>query len=369
MRVRMDGPATTEKRKRGRRSTSLNIYDVAQKAGVSTATVSRVINKSVHVRDETRQRVLAVLKELNYLPNANASSLTRKRTDLLALLVSDITNPFFTTVARGFEDKAAQHGFTVILCNTDENPEKEKEYVQRLLMRRIDGMAIAPTSKGIRHLEMVKKRQVALVLLDRIINGFEADSVRGDSVGGAQRLVSHLIGLGHRRIAAVMGPFIISTSADRLEGYKKALAEHGIPFDEKLVKEGLYRRESGQRLTHELLSLPPSERPTAIFAGNNFLALGVITAIREAGLRVPEDIAVVCFDDIESASILQPFLTVAAQPAYLMGTLCAEIIIQRLSGKGPSRPQDIVLGTELIIRESCGSANASKAIRSKEASG
>lgn len=332
----------------------VNIRDVAKRAGVSPITVSRVINNSKAVNSATRERVKRTIEELHYVPNTLAKSLRSKQTCLIALVLSDITNPFWTTIARGVEDTAAENGFHVILCNTDENPEKEANYINILLQRWVDGIIIAPTTNDKNRLVALKRHSLPCVLLDRRVDGFKCDIVVSNSREGARQITQHLIRLGHRRIAMVAGPSAISTAQERVEGYCQALRENDMPIEEGLITRGSYKPDSGYELAKEVLAQVP--RPTAIFAGNNFIALGALQALREAGLRIPEDVALVCFDDIPQASLISPSLTVVSQRAYEMGVAAARSLIERLTGKRSGRTREIILETDLIIRQSCGQA-------------
>lgn len=334
---------------------SATIQEVAARAGVSAMTVSRVLNSPELVAAATRLRVERAIEELGYIPNALASGLLRGRTRTIALIVSDISNPFFTIVLRGVEDMAQRNGYTVIIGNSDESPEKERQYVNALVSKRIDGLLIAPASTMSRKtLEFLARRHNPFVLIDREIEGISADVVMGDSVGGARQLTEHLIRLGHRRIALVNGQHDVPTARDRQRGYEDALRAYGIAVLPALVKECSYRRDGAKDGVRQLLALADDQRPTAIVAANNFIGIGVIEALREAALRVPDDIAVVCFDDIELASALDPFLTVAAQPARAFGTIGAQFLFERIDHTADSQPRKVILTPELIIRRSCG---------------
>ncbi len=333
----------------------VTIKDVAKKAGVSIMTVSRVINGKSNVREDTREKVLKAIEELGYVPNSMARSLVIKKTATIGLVISDVTNPFFTTVARGVEDTAITKHFTVILCNTDENPEKESMYVEVLARNRVDGVIFTSASGKKNPLKSLFIKKIPLVLIDRTIEGLEdVDVVRGDSVLGAYLLTKHLIELGHRRIGIIVGSKTISTAVDRIEGYKRALKEFDIPIDESLIKindKSKFSKEDGYRLTKELLDM--ENPPTAIFGGNNLMAVGAILAIRELGLSIPEDISLVSFDDIESLSEVYPFLTVVKQPAYTMGVIATELLIRRIERKDRIKEKrEILLKPELVIRKS-----------------
>ena len=327
------------------------IKDVARRAGVAPITASRVINNSGYVSAETRRRVEAAIEELGYVPNRVARSLRSKRTQTLALVLTDITNPFWTTVARGVEDAARIGGFSVILGNTDESEPREYEYVQVLLQKQVDGFLLVPARHGARSVALIRRQKVPLVVLDRTVEA-NVDTVRSDSVGGARALTHHLISLGHRRIAMLTGPREVSTAVDRALGYRQALEEAGIPVTGDLMRFGPYTQQGGYAMTLSILSL--SSRPTAIFAGNNFIAVGALRALREAGLQVPEDVSLVAYDDLPPNFLVEPFLTVAAQRAYEMGQVATQLLLTRLAEQEPGQPQEIVLPTELIIRRSCG---------------
>jgi LacI family transcriptional regulator len=329
-----------------------NIRDVAKLAGVAPITVSRVVNGADSVTEDTRQRVQQAIDQLHYVPNSLARSLRSRQSHTIALIVSDITNPFWTTVARGVEDTAAENDYRTILCNTDENPAKETNYLNLLVGRRVDGIIVAPATREKKRLALLKQVQVSCVLIDRRVEGFKADLVYGDSRTGARLLLDHLIELGHRRIALINGPSTISTAQDRADGYRESLEQHGLNIDESLIFQGEFKQESGYRLVKQALVCNP--RPTAIFAANNFIALGVLQALQEANLRVPEDIALVCIDDIPYLSAIDPFLTVAAQPAYEMGESAARLLVERLTTNRTGKMREVVLAPQLIIRRSCG---------------
>jgi LacI family transcriptional regulator len=325
------------------------IHEVAKRAGVAPITVSRVVNNNGYVSDETRRRVEAAIRELDYIPNALGPSLRFKRTQTLALVLSDITNPFWTTVARGVEDAANLQGYHVIIGNTDESPDKQEDYLLFLMKKQVDGFLIVPASSG--SLKMLQKHRVPFVVLDRNIPDEEIDSVRGDSVKGAYELTKHLLGLGHRHLAIVTGRQDQSTACDRVMGALQAIEVAGLS-ERPQVYWGEFNQESGYIHTKQLLQAEP--RPTAIFAANNFLAIGTMRALREARIRVPKDMSVVAFDDLPAAITIDPFFTVAAQPAYEMGKQATELLLSRLAGEGPKGHQEIVLPVEIIVRKSSG---------------
>ena len=328
------------------------INDVARLAGVSTMTVSRVVNSSDYVSAATRARVERAIAELGYMPNALARQLRSKRTKTIALVMADITNPFFTTVARGVEDVAGPRGFGVLFCNTDESETEEVDYVSMLIARQVDGVLLVPTTASSRSLALLRSRNVPVVIVDRRVRSRNVDVVRGDSEAGAYALTRHLISLGHRRIAVLAGRKAVSTSVDRVKGFKRALAEAGIEADPQLVRYGGYHQSEGYAMAHAVLGVAPA--PTAIFAANNFIAVGAMRALREAGLRVPTDLSIVGFDDLPPDWSMDPFLTVVAQPAYTFGQRAAELLLERIHGEAPEASRELVLPGELIIRRSSG---------------
>jgi LacI family transcriptional regulator len=266
-------------------------------------------------------------------------------------MVADITNPFWTIVARGVEDALNEKGLNVILGNTDEQPSKLDNYVNVLLQRRIDGFLLTPTEGTAPIIRRIQKQHVPLVVLDRLVPEVQVDIVRGDSEGGAYQLTRYLIEAGHTRIAMLAGPLMISTSAQRIEGYKRAFSERGLPLDERLILTDSYTRDGGYRMTTQLFeSVQPY--PRAIFAGNNVIAWGVLNKLHELGLRIPEDVSVVSFDDLPFFSYFRPFLTVVAQSPYQLGMRSAELLMDFISGKEKAGQRDIILPVELTIRES-----------------
>jgi LacI family transcriptional regulator len=331
------------------------IHDVAKRAGVAPITVSRVINHSGYFSQDTRERVEAAIAELEYVPNRLARSLRSKRTNTLALVLTDITNPFFTTVARGVEDTASDAGFTVVFCNTDESETEERKYLQVVLQQQVDGILLVPARSTPESVEMIQKQGTPVVVLDRKMPPTtQVDVVRCENVEGAYQLVKLLIGLGHRQIAVLSGPKIVSTAEDRVVGYQQAMSEAGLNETTDLIYYGAFTQDSGYELTRKVLAVQPP--PTAIFAANNLIGIGALKATQDAGLHVPEDIAMVSYDDLPANLVTFPFFTVAVQPAYEMAKKATQLLLARLSG-GPSIPcQEVVLPTEIIIRKSSGQA-------------
>ncbi len=327
------------------------IRDVAKTAGVSIATVSATINQSAYVSSALQARVRQAIAEVGYHPDAIARSLKKRATQTLGLIISDITNPFFTALVRGIEDAAQVRGHAVILCNTDEGLEKERAYLALLRSRRVDGLIMTPAGTVEDYRRFFVEVNTPIVFVDRKIPTVPADAVVVDNVSGARQAVEHLLRLGHRRIGAITGLPQISTTHERIEGYRQALEAAGLPIDPTLLKDGHSRLEGGYRAAKELLGLPG--RPTAIFATNNLMAIGLMRAVAEQGLRCPEDLSVVCFDDFEWASVFQPRLTTVAQPTYEMGATAVELLFGRLEGTLTGDPREVVLSPTLVVRDSC----------------
>jgi LacI family transcriptional regulator len=327
------------------------VHDVAKLAGVSPITVSRVINNSGYISSLTRERVETAIKEIGYVPNTLARGLRSKRTNTLALIVTDITNPYFTSMARGVEDVAGASNYTVIYCNTDESEIKEEKYANILAQRQVDGVLLVPACGNAKIINFLASNDISVVVLDRRVSGANTDFVRSDSEDGANRLIKLLIGLGHERIAVITGPKKVSTAVDRVKGYRQALVDAGLNENE-LIYYGSFTQQSGYDFAK--LAMLQSPRPTAIFAANNFILLGVVKAMRELQLKVPEDVSVVGFDDFPESMLVKPFFTAVLQPAYEMGRMAAELLLKRISGELSGECQKIILPTEIIERESSG---------------
>ncbi len=330
----------------------ITIADVAKRAGVSKMTVSRVINDSGYIRPDTRERVEKAIAELGYIPNALARGLRFKQTRTIALIVTDITNPFFTTLARGVEDTASEDDFSVIFCNTDESPDEEARYVNVLIQKQVDGLLLVPAGVTTESVELLRTHELPFVLLDRHIPHVQADVVCGDHEQGAYELIRHLVELGHQRIAVLSGPMEVSSAAERVAGCRRALAEADLSHLVTPVYYGPFTIEGGYEAARQALSVAP--RPTALFAANNFIAVGALRAIRDAGLRVVDDVSIVTFDDLSASYQIEPFLTMVEQPAYELGQRATALLLSRLAGEGPSEPQTITLSNTFLLRKSSG---------------
>ncbi len=319
-------------------------HDVAKQAGVSVATVSRVLNGSAHVTESARRNVLRVVKELNYQPNRVAQRLRAGRSHVIGLIISDIQNPFFTSVVRGIEDVAYQHSYSLVLCNSDEDIQKEQLYIDVLSSERVAGVIIMPTG-----IDCCAPLRMPVVMMDRVVTGLATDTVDVDNVAGAYAATQHLIQLGHTRIGLVGAPPNISVGIERQRGYVNALGDHGIRTGDALIRTGNFKENGGYQATHALLDLEP--RPTALFVANNLMTLGALNAIHERGLKIPDDISIVSFDDMPWAHLLQPPLTAIVQPTYELGQRAAELLLGRLKDRTKPVAHE-QLPTRLIVRGS-----------------
>lgn len=340
---------------------------MARQAQVSKSTVSRVLNNLPVVNAETRRRVLEAMKELSYTPNAMARGLSIKRSRTIGLVLSDITNPFLTEVARGVEDIMNGYSYNVILCNTDGRVEKEAAYTRLLLEKRVDGIIYTSVKIEATDLSELRRYGIPFVLAGRALPNFDSDLVIVDDELGGFQATQHLLELGHRRIGYIRGTPGASATEDRQKGYERALTQAEVEVDPDLIVEGDFKQEGGYKAAKTLLSLP--ERPTAIFAANDFMAIGALEALYEANLRVPEDIALVGFDDISFARLHTIQLTTVAQPKYELGAIAARLLLGRIEGDIETNPaqddamhdkpyqqpyQHIILPPRLQIRKTCG---------------
>lgn len=336
-----------------------NIQDVAKRANVSITTVSHIINQTRYVSDELTDRVKKAMEELDYQPNSLARGLRSGKTKTIGLVIPDISNQFFAEISRKIEDKGFEHGYSVILCNTDDDPQKEKSYIDVLLAKKVEGIIFISTVVESNNLEKTMEFGLPIVVVDRDINEINSDIVLVDNSIGGFKATQYLIELGHRRIACIGGPSPITPSAQRAAGYKQALQEAGIPVDPALIVYGDFRYESGNKAMRELLALP--QPPTAVFASNDMMALGAIQAVNDQGMKIPDDMSVIGFDNIPFSQTVYPTLTTMAQPIHEMADLVVELLIERIKlQRQRSRVEEdkpsykrIVLETKLIKRNSC----------------
>jgi LacI family transcriptional regulator len=323
--------------------------DVAGHAGVSTATVSRVLNGHAAPTPETRARVLAAVAELGYRPNALARSLRTTATKTVGLVIGDLANPYFAEVARAVEQEARAHGHCVVLANADESAEQQATYVRTLLDRRVDGLLVCPAADDAAWMDEVVAAGLPLVLLDRSVPGAACPVVRVDGAEALADLAATLVGAGHQRVGVIAGPPGTSTGRERSARFGSALADLGHPVHPDHVVHGDLRRESGKQAAARLMGLP--DRPTALVAMDNLMGLGALEQVRELGLSVPGDVGLAVYDDHPWFPLLDPPLTVIAQPTAEVGRAAARCLVALIAGE---RPPEVALTARLVRRGSCG---------------
>jgi len=325
------------------------ISDVAKAAEVSTATVSRVLNGNTEVDPAMAARVRAAVTTLSYRPSRIARSLRTRRSTVWALIISDIRNPFFTDMIRGVEDVAYANGYSLVLCNSDENLLKELDYLQLALAENMAGVILTPASRSKTDISDLSAHGVPVVTVDRRLEDNLVDRVLVDNAKGAEMAVTHLAEVGYRRIGCISGPTTISTAAERLAGYRAGIKAQKLRTSSELVRRGDFHEGGGKTAMQQLLKL---ERPIdAVFVANNLMTLGALDAVAEAGLTVPTDVAVVGFDDMSWAPLLRPSLTTIAQPIYDVGVQTARMLLGRINGfSGDAR--ELTLTPTLRVRAS-----------------
>lgn len=324
--------------------------DVARLAGVSTATVSRILRGHNIGSETTRLRVLDAVRKLNYEPNLLARNLRKNQTSFIIAVLPDINNPFFARIVRGMEDVAHASGYNVLLANTDNDPVRELTYIKMLQRRGADGIIFLTARVDSTHIVQLSAT-TPVVLACEYLDGVPTPSVSIDNLSAAVTATQHLIGLGHRRIAMINGPPDIILSRDRFRGYQLALQQAGIGVDPELARDGTFYHDSGVHAMNSLLDL--AQPPTAVFCANDEMAIGAINAVRSRGLRVPEDLAVVGFDDIAFASMYHPSLTTVAQPTYEIGETAMRLMLGVIRREQlPAR--NVVLPHRLVVRETSG---------------
>jgi LacI family transcriptional regulator len=330
----------------------LSIRDVAERAGVSPATVSRVLNGSPSVSAEYAERVTAVIEELGYRPNRLARNLRRRTAEMIGVVVSDIENPHFTEMVRAIEDSAFQKGYRLLLCNTDEEPAKQRAYLEMLAGERVLGVIVAPSNPTGDEIGRVLDLGIPVIALDRTVTDPRADSIVSDGEGAARLATEHLLAAGHREIGFLGGPAGIETADTRRAGYEGAMGAAGLRPREA---DGGFRIEGGRRATEALLA--DNADVTGLVVANNLMAIGALKALVRGGRRVPDDIAVVALDDPFWAELVQPPLTVLAQPVRRMADAAMRRLFERITGRR-KRPRHDVFPFELRVRGSCGTAAA-----------
>ena len=324
--------------------------DVSQAAGVSTATVSRVLAGFDEVSEDARQRVMAAVKALNYQPNRNARNLRMNTTSKIGVIISDIQNPFFGSVVRGIEKVTIKDDYTIILGNSDEDPEREKKLITMLLEEGVAGIILVPTNADAETYRPLLNSSTPFIVIDRQLPFPHLDMVLVNGAAGAELAVDHLVSLGHSKIGYVGGLKHLSVMRERERGYIECLRKHRISITDKYLRLGNNRQDGGYSAVCELLSL--SQPPTAILIANNLMTLGGLQAIHESGLEIPVDVSLVGFDDMDWASSLRPALTCVAQPAYEMGSIAATLLLERIHAPDLAK-KTILLNTHLVVRASC----------------
>ena len=325
------------------------IKQVAIAAGVSFTTVSHVLNNTRPVSDAARERVLAAAKALNYVPSALARSLRSQSTDTIGLIIPNNTNPYFSELARGIEDRCYAAGYSVILCNSDDDPAKQHDYVDVLMSKRCDGLIMAALAQS--DGALLHPRQVPTVLLDRAPHGLEADVVGVDNTAGGLLAGRHLLSLGRRRIGCIGGPLDIEISRQRIDGLRAALRDARLVLDAALCAFADFSSAGGYVAALQLLALPPARRPDALFCCNDLMAIGALRAAAELGIAVPQALAVVGFDDIDLAQFVHPALTTVAQNTRELGHIAAQCLLDRIAEPGLALQQRVV-APQLVVRAS-----------------
>jgi len=332
------------------------IKDIARKANVSHTTVSRALNDKSRIKNETKEKILSIAKELNYRPDFIARSLVMRRTKTLGLVITTIANPFYTELSQGIETTAIRLGYNIILCSTNYDLATEKKYIDMLQSKGVDGIIFTSAHMGDPNIIELAKEGFPTILVNRrtydpVVRN-KIDYVGVDNIRGGFLAVEHLIKLGHKRIGVIGGSSESSVGFERLEGGKKALAAYGLKVMDDYFLEGDFLRGSGYEGGKKFLKM--DERPTAIFATNDYMALGIYQAVLEADIRVPEEIALIGFNDIEFSSIKGIELTTVGQKKYEMGALAVKTLVERIEGQRVGSPEELILQPELIVRKTCG---------------
>jgi LacI family transcriptional regulator len=329
------------------------LKEVASLAKVSTATVSNVINNTKHVSESVKQQVFDAMEALNYKPNEIAKSLRVQQSRLIGILISDISNDFISKVVKGIENTLSEIGYNVLLCSTDSDFEKEKEYLNVFMGKRIDGLIISSSGTGdYEHYEDLIKAKVPVVFLNRCPDHFPSNMVMTNNIKGAYSATEHLIKHGYKKIGIITGPLHFSTGRDRFIGYQRALDDYGIPFRKEIVLEGCFNIESGYELTKKLFE--ENMDVEALFISNNSMSLGAYKYIKEQGIKIPEEIAIYGYDDPEWADIVDPPLSGIKQPAYQLGIYAAKKIVDTVQGNCTETRGIKYLDPEMVVRKSCG---------------
>lgn len=326
----------------------VTLKDIAEKVGVSKATVSMVLNnKNINVSEATRNKILKVVKELNYIPNSAARSLSTNKSQIIGIILPDIENPFFSEVARAIEDVANQYNYNVILCNTDNERHKEEQYIKLLISKLVDGIIFLTGIESSKDIKMLRDNNVSFVLVDRYVeNSNQVNGVYCLNEEGVQLGIDYLLNNGKKKIAFITGPMDLNISKQRLNGYKKAMRIKKI-YDENLIFEGDFTIDGGIAVTKKIIA--SNMKLDAIFYGNDAMALGGMKVLLRAGYNIPHDISIMGFDNIKISNFIEPALTTVSQPIYNMGKQACELLIESINNKGTNK--QIYFHPKLIIRD------------------
>ncbi|HEX4039496.1 MAG TPA: LacI family DNA-binding transcriptional regulator [Acidobacteriaceae bacterium] len=337
-----------DNRRRGGKAVAITVRQIAETASVSVGTVSHVLNGSARVTEPRRRRVMEAIRKLGYQPSELARGLRRNFTAMLGMIIPDITNPFFPGIVRGAEDIACQSGYRLVLCNSDNDEAKELSYLNDLRSFRPSGLLIIPSGSVS---DSLSHPDANIVFVDRCPAEWKGDFVTADNEGGAYQVGRHLLALGHRHLGVITGPLSVTSAADRLRGFRRALAEMDMTIGSEYIQEARFNSESGYSAALRLLQMLP--RPTAIFAANDLLACGALAAAQHLRLRCPEDLSVAGFDNLEFVEHTAPALTTVHQSGYQIGATACRLLLERIADRNKP-PVRLVLPTELKVRNSTG---------------
>ena len=331
----------------------LNIEKIAKRAGVSTATVSRVLNNYPYVKEETRSKVLKIIEKTNYRVNAIARNLRRKKTQSIGVIISNVLSPFYSKIAKAVEDVAINKNYSTILCNGGDNPDKEYQYLKLLHENRVDGIIISPTGKNIDYINFLISAGIPIVFIDRYIDGVDCDAVIVNNFEASYNAVNHVINKGYKKIAFISGPLDRFTGRERYRGYIKALEDNSIKIDENIIRYGDFTLESGFNHCKDLLE---NEDIDMIYIANSDMGTGAFQAIRKKGIKVPKDLGFMMFDEPNWATLVEPSITTISQPVFTLGSTACDLLFRRiLRGDRDQIDKNTVkisLDAKLIVRKS-----------------
>lgn len=341
----------------------MNIKSVAQKAGVSVATVSRVLNHPDSVAPDTKEHILNVMQSLDYTPNWFARGLKLNRTGVIALLIPEILDLGYMEIAKGVEDVAHQKNYNIMLCNTEEDRSKEKGYIENFIARKVDGIILVSSSLKKSEIIQLKKQEISVVLIGKNEEHAGENLVYTDIKAAAGEAIKHMLEIGHRKIGMVCGARPKAENAEKLEGFRKTLSEEGVECPPEYIVEAENSIEGGYLGVSKLLTL--ADRPEAVFVTSDIMAIGAMEKIKQSGLKIPQDIAVVGFDNLKISGFMEPKLTTVAKPMYRMGLVAARLLFDLMdedAGQDDGEPQEILIQSKLKVRKSCGHQDRVKEI-------